>query len=69
MTGDWAEELGDNWVTVSPGIYVHVEDLKAEPVPKLRVTESAAVQSVQTAESLQVPPSRRPARSPRAVHH
>jgi len=47
MAGDWAEELGDSWVTVSPGIYVHVEDLKAEPVPTLRVTEGGVAQSAQ----------------------
>lgn len=41
MSGDWAEELGDSWVSVSPGIYVHVEDLKPEPVPQLRLAESA----------------------------
>jgi hypothetical protein len=41
MTGDWAEELGDAWVTLSPGIYIRVEDLKAEPAPRLRVAEGA----------------------------
>jgi hypothetical protein len=45
MIGDWAEELGDGWVTISPGIYVRVEDLRAEPAPKLRVAESAAAQA------------------------
>jgi hypothetical protein len=47
MSGDWAEELGDNWVTVSPGIYVHVADLQVEPAPKLRVAESAPAQPKQ----------------------
>jgi len=44
MVGDWAEELGDGWVTLSPGIYIRVEDMKAEPAPKLRLAEGAAVQ-------------------------
>jgi hypothetical protein len=39
MAGDWAEELGDSWVTVSPGIYVHREDLRVEPAPILRLAE------------------------------
>lgn len=41
MAGDWAEELGDSWVTVSPGIYVRREDLQVELAPKLRVAETA----------------------------
>jgi hypothetical protein len=41
MSGDWAEELGEGWVAISPGIYVRVEDLKAEPAPKLRALEGA----------------------------
>jgi hypothetical protein len=45
MISDWADELGDGWVTISPGIYIRVEDLKAEPVPKLRIAESAAGQA------------------------
>ena len=49
MSGDWAEELGDNWVSVSPGIYVHVEDLKPEPAPMLRLAEGAAASLSQQA--------------------
>ena len=41
MAGDWAEELGDSWVTVAPGIYVRREDLREEPAPKLRLAEGA----------------------------
>jgi hypothetical protein len=41
MAGDWAEELGDSWVTVSPGIYVRREDLRVEPAPTLRLAEGA----------------------------
>ena len=44
MIGDWGDELGDGWVTISPGIYVRVEDLRAEQVPKLRIAEGAAAQ-------------------------
>jgi hypothetical protein len=39
MAGDWAEELGDAWVTVSPGIYVRREDLRVDPAPNLRLAE------------------------------
>ena len=45
MIGDWAEELGDAWVTISPGIYVRVEDLKADPTPKLRLAEGTVAQA------------------------
>ena len=45
MIGDWAEELGDGWVTLSPGNYIRVEDLKGEPAPKLRVADGAAADS------------------------
>jgi hypothetical protein len=47
MAGDWAEELGDSWVTVSPGIYVHREDLRDEPAPKLRLAEGAVAPPAQ----------------------
>jgi hypothetical protein len=62
MTSDWAEELGDNWVSVSPGIYVHVEDLKPEPVPKLRMADGGAASSAQPAADR---PVTRRASSPR----
>ena len=45
MIGDWAEELGDGWVTLSPGIYIRVEDMKAEPAPRLRVADGAPATS------------------------
>ena len=45
MISDWAEELGDGWVTLSPGIYIRVEDLKAEPASKLRLADGAAAQA------------------------
>jgi len=41
---DWADELGDGWVTISPGIYIRVEDMKYEQAPKLRIADGAAAQ-------------------------
>jgi hypothetical protein len=45
MISDYAEELGDGWVTVSPGIYVRVEDLPPEPAKKLRLAEGLPAQA------------------------